>query len=572
MKRIINILLIIVLCFPFFVYANNQLKDGWHLLKCQNNSKNCWAYYKNGVEKKRVSKIIYIHGGWPGTPDNSIDSLKAMKKNGYYGLTTDVHFTKDHVPVLLHDDYINDSARNSDYSKITGSRVYLHDLTLNELNSKYVFPIDHDGNYLEKYKTNKITTYEDAIKYCHDYGMTMEVEIKEASESDIDILLNITKKYNMNGGIKWTSFHGSHIKWLNSKTTGELIQYFGPNMTDDEARDFYQNHIKDNRNTMIVGSSDGSYVVPIETSDIKDYPANKYDVSVIPQAKIEVENNINLTYGENKVLNYNYAGDSNINCASSDNNNLPCQIDTTRKLITINPKNIGDIKLTLNTKQTTNYSASKDIVINIKVNKFKPIVQMNDVNYQYTGIKKGNKASVTLTNNETYNSSINYYYFNNNECKGEKLSEEPINAGNYSVIATINEFGNYEHATSNCAKITIDKIEAQLDVNNDITIENKETTINYQYNGDGQIICENTDNHFDCSIDETNKIIKVSSKDNQNGLIKIKSINSTNYKEVENNINVTVHVNTISINSNFIVICLIIIVLITLIIVIIKMK
>ena len=292
MKKIVFILFIIM---SFFIDINvSAVHNGWNLITCPGSSQKCWSYYENNVEKKRLSKLVIIHSGWPGKPDNSLATLQGLKAGGYYALSADVHFTKDNIPVLSHDDTINRMAGtvSNPSADLNGSSpIYINSLTLSEINAKYVFPRDRNRGYLSAYSNNKITKFEDAVKYCHDNGLTMEVELKAGNGNQVKIALDIVKKYNMNGSVLWTSFHDYLFFAINDNTTGQLMQFFGPQMTDQQARDFYNNNKSRlaNRNTYIVSSVDGAYVVPMEMGDISKTPQSKYVIDIKPVAPTTTE-------------------------------------------------------------------------------------------------------------------------------------------------------------------------------------------------------------------------------------------------------------------------------------------
>jgi len=275
----------------FFIGINvSAVHNGWNLITCPGSSQKCWSYYSNNVEKKRLSKMVIIHSGWPEKPDNSIGTLQGLKAGGYYALSADVHFTKDNIPVLSHDPTINRMAgtvANPSQDLNGASPIYISSLTLSEINAKYVFPRDRNRKYLSAYANNKITKFEDAVKYCHDNGLTMEVELKTGNVQQVKIALDIIKKYNMNGSVLWTSFHGDVFLAINDNTTGQLMQFFGPQMTDQQARDFYNKYKSRlaNRNTYIVSSTDGAYVVPLEMNEISQYPQSKYVINITPTSE-----------------------------------------------------------------------------------------------------------------------------------------------------------------------------------------------------------------------------------------------------------------------------------------------
>ena len=61
MSKRFSLIIIVIFLFNFNVFANAQLKDGWHMLpSATKKNQKVWAYYKNGVEKIRFKKMIYV--------------------------------------------------------------------------------------------------------------------------------------------------------------------------------------------------------------------------------------------------------------------------------------------------------------------------------------------------------------------------------------------------------------------------------------------------------------------------------------------------------------------------------
>ena len=71
-------------------------------------------------------------------PENSVAAVTMAKKMGYTGIECDVHYTKDKVMVILHDNTLNRTTRLAkDYSPLK-EPVKLSDVTFEELRNNYV--------------------------------------------------------------------------------------------------------------------------------------------------------------------------------------------------------------------------------------------------------------------------------------------------------------------------------------------------------------------------------------------------------------------------------------------------
>jgi len=336
-------------------------KDGWHLLPSSTNAQTrVWAYYKNGEEKLRYSKMIYVHGGWNTTPEDSLASLKVLKNNGYYALTVDINFTKDDIPVLIHNDTINWVARNSDLSEIRET-LYVKNMTLEEI-KKYDFVVSGTGKVLSNYKGNKITTYEEALDYCKKNGLTLEVEIKEGTKAQIKKIVELTQKYNMDGVIRWTSFNITHLKYINEFDDNEMLQLLTFSNSYQEIDNEYNKHnLKNGKNTLLYTENDGSFIVPDMPEEQAKYPMENYKLKTIPRANIYIDNTLIENNGNRIIIPFKYGADGKVKCKSENETIAKCSIDQDNKklIIDIINDNIPSFKITIWGTQGIKYSATK---------------------------------------------------------------------------------------------------------------------------------------------------------------------------------------------------------------------
>ena len=64
-------------------------------------------------------------------------------------------------------------------------------------------------------------------------------------------------------------------------------------------------------------------------------------------------------------------------------------------------------------------------------------------------------TSALTSNNSSISGTYTYTYYNGTSCSGTALSGAPINAGDYSVKATLNETSSYNSSTSGCVSLKI---------------------------------------------------------------------------------------------------------------------
>ena len=169
-----------------------------------------WVSAYNGVcyahgrkEFVRNSNYAFIetaaHRGWTvNTPENTIISTKEAKKHGFASVENDIRFTSDGVAVLLHDESINRTARNSDGTAIA-TTINISDIT-------YAEALTYDfGVYAgEEYAGTKICTFEEQLSLCKKIGLSILADIKQSQHS-ADIV-NLVKKYGMQDYVSYASF------------------------------------------------------------------------------------------------------------------------------------------------------------------------------------------------------------------------------------------------------------------------------------------------------------------------------------------------------------------------------
>ena len=122
---------------------------------------------------------------------------------------TDVDFTSDGVPVLLHDSTINRTARNADGSTIS-STININDITFEQART-YDFGI-YKG---EEFRGEKIPSFQEFIILCKNTGMHPYIELKGTqSSANIQLLLNIVKRTGMRGKVTFISFQLANLTAL----------------------------------------------------------------------------------------------------------------------------------------------------------------------------------------------------------------------------------------------------------------------------------------------------------------------------------------------------------------------
>ena len=177
---------------------------------------------------------LISHRGWNTWngdlyPEQVISSYKESYKRGLRNVECDVKFTSDGIPVLLHDNTINRTARNLDGTEV-GTDIYLRNLTFEQVRNNYDFGI-YQG---ERFKGTKIPTLEELLRLCKVMGMRIILEYKADENGTIGVNEGVEKVYNLvkdNGMLDYVVFlSGNKEVWnkideLNTSNKSLELQY-----------------------------------------------------------------------------------------------------------------------------------------------------------------------------------------------------------------------------------------------------------------------------------------------------------------------------------------------------------
>ena len=173
------------------------------------------TWYEVESEASFVTKSSFVRGinhrGYNTiAPENTIPAYKLSKQYGFDTVETDVEWTSDEVPVLLHDPTID---RTSDG---VGN---VSDYTYEEL-----LEFDFGSWKSAAYTGTKIPTFDEFMKLCRNLGLYAYVEIKGDQTSErISILRGIVKKYHMEKNVSWISSSRTSLSRLKSEDSSARI-------------------------------------------------------------------------------------------------------------------------------------------------------------------------------------------------------------------------------------------------------------------------------------------------------------------------------------------------------------
>lgn len=162
----------------------------------------------------RIVKGINHRGYNPIAPENTIPAFQESKRQGFTYVETDVSFTSDKVPVLLHDATIDRTSNG------TGN---LGDMTYDQV-SQYDF-----GSWKsEVYAGTKIPTLREFLIVCRNLGLHPYLELKNhqsPTEADVQKVVDIVEECGMKGHVTYTSFLDSLLSYVKNYDEEAAVSY-----------------------------------------------------------------------------------------------------------------------------------------------------------------------------------------------------------------------------------------------------------------------------------------------------------------------------------------------------------
>lgn len=163
------------------------------------------------------------HRGWGECPENTLIAYKQSATHGFNYVETDVRYTSDGVPVLLHDASINRTARNADGSAVSGT-VNISAITYEQALT-YDFGIYKGASF----SGTKIAKFEDFILLCKQLALHPYIELKTGmTNAQIINLVDIVRNYGMLDSVTWIAYATG---WFNLITTRHARSRIGVLMT-----------------------------------------------------------------------------------------------------------------------------------------------------------------------------------------------------------------------------------------------------------------------------------------------------------------------------------------------------
>lgn len=150
-----------------------------------------------------LTKIIAHRGASTLAPENTMPAFELAYQQGAEGIETDVHLTKDTIPVLIHDEHVK---------RTTNSIGYIKDYTFEQLKQ-----LDAGSWFSPKFAGSEIISLEEFLKWIQDKPLCLNIELKN-NKIDYKNLENIVydmiSHYQLLDRTTLSTFNPSSVKRL----------------------------------------------------------------------------------------------------------------------------------------------------------------------------------------------------------------------------------------------------------------------------------------------------------------------------------------------------------------------
>lgn len=210
---------------------------------------------------------LIAHRGYSAwAPENTLPAFELAAQMGYAYVETDVQFTKDGVPVLLHDGTID---RTSNGRGAVSSYTYEQLQQFDFGNAE--FPA-------------VIPTYAEYLAVCAQSGMTPVVELKsQCSTAQIKQLVSIANEYGITGNIIWISFYSGNLTEVARQLPYATLAFLTNNLSNQAIGT--ANALKNGKNTVYISAKYSNVTDAQRASCLRsNLPLMVWTVDDIPKA------------------------------------------------------------------------------------------------------------------------------------------------------------------------------------------------------------------------------------------------------------------------------------------------
>lgn len=201
--------------------------------KCVIEGYENWSFYFHNGHVASIRKTLFEtnpdevikginHRGYSvDAPENTLPAYRLSKLKGFRYVEADVLFTKDNVPVLIHDLKVDRTSNG------TG---YVQDLLWDEIKI-----LDFGQWKSPFFEGTTIPSLSDFLDLCRRIGLIPYIELKAGSKEQIESVVDLVYEYGLNDRTFYISFNPALLKYVLHKDPSASLGYLATSPLKENA-------------------------------------------------------------------------------------------------------------------------------------------------------------------------------------------------------------------------------------------------------------------------------------------------------------------------------------------------
>ncbi len=173
-------------------------------------------------------------------PENTMISYREAVLQGFDIIELDPKMTKDNLPVLLHDNHINRTARDADGNCVGEEKIHINSLTYEEA-SKY----EYGSWFAPEYKGEHMPRIYEVLEFSKEAGIPLKFDncMQKFTDEQLSVFFDETEKY---GKLDLVGFTGSDLEYIKKVVNrfGDRVNIHFDGEWTEEAKDYLTQNVK----------------------------------------------------------------------------------------------------------------------------------------------------------------------------------------------------------------------------------------------------------------------------------------------------------------------------------------
>lgn len=175
-------------------------------------------------------------------PENTLPAFRLSRLQGFTHVETDVRFTSDGIPVLVHDESIE---------RISNGTGKINQMTYSELSS-----YDYGSWKSPEFKGTTIPTLDEFLELCQQIGLEPYIELKAGTRDQVIDIVKKVKSRGLDGKVTYISFGKRQLEYVMEEDVSASVGFLCWDVTQDAVS--FTLSLKNNDNFVFLNAYDYS--------------------------------------------------------------------------------------------------------------------------------------------------------------------------------------------------------------------------------------------------------------------------------------------------------------------------